>query len=170
MIFRQAEEADTDQVLTLYQQAQDYFRDNGIDQWQDGYPNQESLAEDMGSKESYVLYSETEDRILATALISLRPEPDYEKIYDGNWISDGPYGVMHRVAVAADCKGQGLGGIMIRHAADLFRQCGMKSIRIDTHSDNRSMQRMLKKNGFIQCGRIILRRDGCERLAYEMKL
>lgn len=45
----------------------------------------------------------------------------------------------------------------------------IKSIRIDTHQDNKSMQRLILKNNFEYCG-IIYVEDGSERLAYEKVL
>lgn len=47
MIFRRTEEKDAKQVAALWEQARAYFREQKIDQWQDGYPNEESLREDM---------------------------------------------------------------------------------------------------------------------------
>ena len=39
-------------------------------------------------------------------------------------------------------------------------------LRIDTHRDNIPMQKLLEKNGFVQCG-IIHLSNGDERIAYE---
>jgi RimJ/RimL family protein N-acetyltransferase len=43
-------------------------------------------------------------------------------------------------------------------------QCG--NMRIDTHSNNLPMRRVLEKNGYQYCG-IIYVRDGSERLAFQ---
>ena len=54
----------------------------------------------------------------------------------------------------------------------VFREClaycmsRISNIRIDTHKDNIPMQKMLEKNGFLQCGTIRLS-DGSPRLAYQ---
>lgn len=167
MIFRQTEEKDRDQVVALWRQAQAYLKEQGIDQWQDGYPNEESLTEDMAGGESFVLAEEETGRVVTTAFISFAGEPDYLKIYEGSWQSESPYGVVHRVAVAPDVKGQGLAGLMIDHAVRMCRERGVKSLRMDTHRDNKSMQRMLAKNGFLYRGIIILGRGGDERVAFE---
>ena len=42
----------------------------------------------------------------------------------------------------------------------------MKSIKVDTHKDNISMQKLLRKNDFKYCG-IIYLEDGSERIAFE---
>lgn len=170
MIFRRTEEKDRDQVVALWQQARIYFREQGIDQWQDGYPNEESLTEDMARGESYVLADEATGQVLVTAYISLAGEPDYRDIYEGSWLHDGFYGVVHRVAVTPERKGQGLAGILMGHAARLCRSRGAASLRVDTHEENKSMQRMLAKNGFLYCGVIYLGRDGAKRVAFERML
>lgn len=165
MIFRRTEEKDVRQVTDLWEQARAYFREQGIDQWQDDYPNEESLKEDMAEGESYIL--EENGKILATAFISFRGEPDYEQIYEGDWSYKGFYGVVHRVAVDASCKGCGLGGVLIGEAIRMCRERQADSLRVDTHADNRSMQRMLEKNGFVRRGVIFLGRDGARRVAFE---
>ena len=40
------------------------------------------------------------------------------------------------------------------------------NIRIDTHADNATMQRLIEKNGFTKCGTIYVR-DGSPRIAYQ---
>ena len=170
MIFRNTTDKDCSQVIALYQQAQAYFKEAGIDQWQNGYPNAESLAEDMAGGESYVLVEDEAEEVLGTCFISFAGEPDYDVIYEGSWQEQEPYGVVHRVAVASDRKGQGLAGLMIQQAVAMCRQRGIGSMRMDTHEDNRSMQRMLAKNGFVYRGIIYLGRDGAKRVAFEKTL
>ena len=170
MIFRNTQEADRSQVVALWQQAQAYFKESGIDQWQNGYPNAETLEADMAGGESYVLVEEETREVLATCFISFAGEPDYDVIYEGSWQEPEPYGVVHRVAVTSHRKGQGLAGQLIRHAAAMCRERGIGSMRMDTHEDNRSMQRMLVKNGFVYRGIIYLGRDGAKRVAFEKTL
>lgn len=86
-------------------------------------------------------------------------EPDYAHI-DGAWKADGPYGVLHRVAVAVP--GRGAAGFCMDWC---FARC--PNLRMDTHRDNAPMQRALAKNGFVYCGVIRLRSDGSQRLAYQ---
>lgn len=167
MIFRNTTDKDRAQVVALYRQAQAYFKEAGIDQWQNGYPNEETLLEDMAGGESYVLVDEETEEVVGTCFVSFRKEPDYDVIYEGSWQEPEPYGVVHRVAVSSDRKGQGLAGQMIQHAAAMCRERGIGSMRMDTHEDNRSMQRMFAKNGFIYRGIIYLGRDGAKRVAFE---
>ena len=84
----------------------------------------------------------------------------------GEWKSQNPYAVVHRVAVRNDLKGKGLSGILMKEAEKMCGEKNIKSIRIDTHEDNKSMQKLILKCGFEYCG-IIYVADGTERFAYE---
>ena len=46
-----------------------------------------------------------------------------------------------------------------------YEQCG--HLRIDTHTDNKVMQNLLKKLGFIRCGIIYVIEDDNPRYAFE---
>lgn len=161
-----AKEQDMPAIMEIIHQAQEYFRSQGIDQWQNNYPNEVVIRRDIELGESYVLTEE--GQVIGTFMASFRGEPAYEKIYDGQWLTDGPYGVIHRVAVDNRVKGRGYAGEIIRF---MERQClerdnPVGSLRGDTHEQNRSMQRMFLKNGYRLCGTIYLA-DGSRRLAFE---
>ena len=46
---------DIEQVIALYNQAIEYFKENNINQWQNNYPNRQSLINDINNKVSFVL-------------------------------------------------------------------------------------------------------------------
>ena len=48
-----------------------------IDQWQNGYPNQTQIEQDIANNESYVLIND-EHQVIATSMFSIRPEPTYK--------------------------------------------------------------------------------------------
>ncbi|GFN34932.1 GNAT family N-acetyltransferase [Tepidimicrobium xylanilyticum] len=164
MEFRKAIESDIDNIMNIIKQAQDYFKEQGIDQWQNNYPNPEVIREDIDRGYGYVLLKEGE--IVGTVAVSFDGEKTYEKIYDGQWISNFDYAVIHRLAIDSYYKGQGLASIIIKNIEKMCLKENIKSIRIDTHEDNKSMQRLIQKNGFKYCG-IIHLRDNSKRLAFE---
>ena len=86
------------------------------------------------------------------------PEPTYDVI-DGAWLTDGPYGVIHRIASYPEVHG-------IFSAIIDFASARYPHLRIDTHRDNRIMQHLIDMAGFTYCG-VIWLEDGTERLAYE---
>ena len=59
---------------------------------------------------------------------------------------------------------------LVKLAAEMTKEAGYGSIRIDTHEGNIPMRTFLKKQGFEECGIIYLSNEGCvdnKRIAYE---
>lgn len=167
MEFRQAVAGDIPKILAVIDQAKAYFKANGIDQWQQGYPNRETVETDLEQGFAYVLAEG--NTVLAYSAVSFDGEPNYRSIEEGAWLTSGPYVVIHRTAVENGRKGQGLAGIFLGHVEELCRKKQIHSMRIDTHEQNASMRRMLEKNGFVCCGVIHLA-DGAPRMAYEKRI
>lgn len=164
MIFRKTTIDDIKKVMKIIDEAKEYFREMNIDQWQDGYPNEEVILSDIKSKNSYVL--ENNKEIVATAMFALEKDETYDKIYEGKWLTDKEYAVIHRIAVSTDYKGSRIAAEIIENAAAVCLEHGITSIKIDTHKDNISMQKFLANNGFEYCG-IIYLEDNSERVAFE---
>jgi len=167
MEFRRAEETDIANIMEIIKQAQDYFKKNGIDQWQNQYPNTDTIKNDIKNGNSYVLVDE--DNIVGTVAVVFTGEKTYENIYDGQWLSNGKYATIHRIAVESSRKGQGVSKIILGFIEDMCAKMSIPSIKVDTHRNNLSMQRFLEKNGFQYCG-IIYLEDKSERLAFEKVL
>ena len=105
-----------------------------------------------------------EEPIVAYGAILFNGEPTYAEIR-GAWLTDGPYVVVHRLAVADEALGHGLGTEFLRHAARLALERGIRAFRIDTNFDNHRMLRILAHNGFTRCGTIRCRSG--QREAFE---
>lgn len=155
------------QILNIINEAKDYFKSQGIDQWQDGYPNMESIENDINHHFCYVVVHDK--KIVATAAIIFEDDPNYNYIEDGAWLTSGPYGVIHRVACDPSYKGQGVASMFFEYARLQGRILKMTSLRVDTHEQNLSMQRLIAKNGFQYCG-VVYMADGGKRFAYELVL
>lgn len=55
---------------------------------------------------------------------------------------------------------------MMLFAERLCEERGVGNIRIDTHADNKSMQRLLERFGYEYCGEITILSSGAPRNAY----
>ena len=166
LILRPTCEGDLPEVMRIIADAQADFRARGIDQWQNGYPNEAAIRCDIARGESYVVIRG--EQIVATAMITFAPDPNYAVIYNGEWLLAAPksYATIHRISVDLAERGQGIAEWIVGQTERMCRKRGTDSLRIDTHRDNRSMQRVAEKNGMTLCG-IIHLADGAERLAYE---
>ena len=90
--------------------------------------------------------------------MAIGEDPTYREI-TGAWLSEEPYGVIHRLASSGE-----VGGIARLVFGWCFEQ--IPNIRVDTHADNQVMQSLLTHLGFVVCGTIIAG-DGYPRIAYQ---
>ena len=56
MDIRKSHLEDIPDIMKLVHQAQNYFKESGIDQWQDGYPQDINIQNDIDKQCSYVLF------------------------------------------------------------------------------------------------------------------
>ena len=164
MEFRKAVEADANSIINIIIQAQTYFKENGINQWQDNYPNFETVKNDIINENGYVLLKD--NNVVGIVAVTFEVEKNYESIYDGEWISNREYAVIHRIAVDTNYKGLGLSSVIIKNIEETCLNRGVHSIKVDTHKKNASMQKLLYKNKFQYCG-IIYLEDKSIRIAFE---
>ncbi len=168
MLVRKTTRDDICRVMEIIAAARAYFKSVGIPQWQGEYPSAEIIERDIAAGESYVC--ELEGEVCAFCAIVGGAEPDYSDIYEGEWKNSREYISLHRVAVSPDCKGHGIGAAFVGEAVRIARSRGIYDIKCDTHRENKSMRRMLEKNGFLYCGIIYLSEDGAERVAYQKQI
>lgn len=163
--FRPATHADLPAILHLVSIARQNLKAQGLDQWQDGYPDAALLAQDIGRGESFLL--EGPSGPLATAALCFGPQPEYDTVYGGTWQVQPPCAALHRVAVDSTLGQRGLATALWHHLAEVARGRGMQGVRGDTHPGNKPMQGFFAKNGFARRGTIHLA-DGALRIAYDI--
>jgi len=147
-------------LLEIAEEAKQKMRQSGNQkQWADGYPSADVFRQDISQGVSYVV--EQGGKVVATFALIPGPDITYAKIYEGQWLNDEPYAVIHRIASRQSAKG------ILKTVLD-FAFLQTQNIRIDTHRDNVIMQHLLQKLGFAYCG-IIYLLSGDERLAYQRK-
>ena len=164
MEFRRSTLADVDDIMKIIKQAQEYLKSQQVMQWQNNYPNIQVVEQDIKDQNGYVIVDDGD--AVGTVTLSFDGEITYDEIYDGAWQSDLPFSVIHRIAIHEKYKGKGLSSIMMDNIVEMCRDRNIKSIRVDTHEANKSMQKLLEKTEFEYCG-IIYLLDGSKRLAYE---
>lgn len=160
MKIRKTTAADVAAAEKIYKDARDFMRAAGNPtQWANEYPNRESVLDDIENGVGYVC--EDGGEILAVFMFKVGRDETYDVIYDGEWLNDEPYAVIHRIAVADHAHGRGVAGFCF---AECFKH--FPNLKIDTHRDNIPMQRALARAGFERCG-IIHLASGEERVAFQ---
>ena len=166
MIIRHANKTDLIDIMVIIENAKIYMKENKINQWSENYPNEDVFLADL--KENRLYVADIDGKVIGMAVLVLDGDADYKNI-DGKWLSDGEYGVIHRIAVNPDYKSQNVAKNLLDFFENKLKELNYDSIRVDTHKDNKSMLRFIEKNGFQKCGIVYIRKTD-ERIAFEKLL
>jgi ribosomal protein S18 acetylase RimI-like enzyme len=164
-MLQKARESDLPVIWEILQDAIAQRRAEGSDQWQNGYPSEQTARDDIAAGNAYVLVEN--ETVLAYAAIIFGNEPAYDAI-DGRWLTDGRYAVVHRVARSSRARNKGIATRLFKLVEELCIREGIPSIRLDTNFDNAAMLRILDALGYSYCGEIFF--QGAPRRAYEKVL
>ena len=164
MIFRHATADDIDRVVEIVKYASQRLGKAGIDQWQRGYPNRSSIEQDVENGVGMILCMGAE--ILAYGAVIFTGENAYDDLTGGEWLTSGDYAVVHRLCVSEIFVGMGFAKQFML-AAEAMASERVASMRIDTHPDNKIMQKMVDSLGYTYCGDVVIE---SRRLAYEKLL
>ncbi|AGR63548.1 GNAT family N-acetyltransferase [Limosilactobacillus reuteri] len=167
---RRAQLQDLPAIMKIIDDAKELLKKNGSPQWQNGYPNQETLTQDIAMQTNWVLIND--NKVAATATLQLTPEPTYRNITQGQWQQpDEPYATIHRVAISSNYRGQGLSKLLFSNLLTVGQMQGIKNFRVDTHRSNKAMQHIAENFNFKKRGIIKVNdQNDPERLAYELNL
>ena len=164
--FRTATEADLTAIWQIILQAKSQMSREGKHQWDEQYPAVANIEADIQNRHAYVL--STPDEIAAYGAVIFGEEPAYRHITGGKWLSQQPYCVVHRLAVADKMKRQGIARQFMLEAETLARKKQVFSLKVDTNYDNFYMQRLPTGLQFSYCGEIRYGRG--IRMGYEKLL
>ena len=165
MILRKASFSELPVIWDILKQAIEQRKKDGSEQWQNGYPNQQTVHDDITNGYAYVLADN--NVIIAYAAIICGIEPAYNDI-KGKWLTNDNYSVIHRVATSNVVKGKGVATNLFKSIEDLCLEQKVYSIKVDTNFDNIPMLKILDKLGYSYCGEIF--HSGASRKAYEKVL
>lgn len=158
-MIRLAKPEDIGRLLEIYDNAKLYMIKTGNPtQWNGSYPDRETLEEDIRKSQLFVM--EENGGIYGCFALIGGEDPTYAVIEGGSWKSDTPYGTIHRIA--GDGTRRGVFAECVLWARQKYNH-----LRVDTHEDNKPMQKVILENGFTYQG-IIYIEDGTPRLAYEL--
>ena len=166
---RRAKIQDVDAIVEIIKDAKALLKAAGSPQWQSGYPNRETILDDIKNNNGYVFV--VGNQVAAYAAVVVGSDPNYAKI-DGAWQNnDDPYATVHRICISSDFQGQGLAGIFYSNILSLLYARGVRNFRVDTYKLNKPRQKLPQNNGYGYRG-IIQVEDPIDpdRLAYELNL
>ncbi len=159
---RKAVMSDAVAIWSILEEAINKRKEEGSNQWQDGYPNLDVVKKDIELAHGYVCIHE--EKVVGYFALIFANDPAYEYI-EGAWLTSGDYAVVHRVAVSQLHYIKGMATWMLTQLEEICLRNQVKSIRADTNFDNLPMLRIFEKLGYQLCGQVYMR--GSARHAFE---
>ncbi len=154
-----------DKAMQIIETGRAHLKAQGIDQWQDGYPDQTLIEKDLQLKKGYFVVDDND--INGYLCIDFDGEPAYATL-NGEWTTSEKYVVVHRMAFSENARGKGLASAVFDLVEDISRENNVFDFRIDTDDGNEKMKHILTKYGFTCRGPI--RYENCERIGFDKKI
>ncbi len=157
MEIRKVTENEIDSVMEIIEEGRTLLKSTSK-QWQNGYPNRDSLLDDIHNSFLYGAY--INDKLVGVeALVHDIFNVDYDEI-EGRWVI--PYTakdlVIHRIAVKSEYHHQKVGDALMKYAEQFAKENHIPSIKIDTHRKNIPMQKLCSDNDYHLSGVIYIKR------------
>ena len=163
MIIRIAKISDIESIMNMYNSCVRGMINEGINQWDNEYPNRDIIKNDIKAETYYV--SLLKNKVIAGVNIDQKQDNQY---LDVKWKDKtNSFLVVHRLAVSKNWWGKGIGKLLMLYAEDLVIQKKLKSIRLDTYSENPLAISFYKKLGYEELGAINLKPNKKEYYCFE---
>ena len=163
MIIRKAKISDLKEIMKMYKSCVKGMIKNGIDQWDDTYPNTEVITKDLEKQSYYV--AEIDGEIIGGINIDQNQDKTY---LDIDWKDkSNSFLVVHRLGVKEEFWEKKIGKKLMIFAENMVIEKGLKSIRLDTYSGNPKAMEFYKRLGYIKLGYIYLKEGKNEYYCFE---
>ncbi len=152
--FRFATREDLPILFTLYKSGIEGMQKAGIDQWDNEYPNAQTIEEDVTNGDLHVCICE--GKISAAFALNRLVDEEYNTTAwekpDANFIA------MHRLCVSPDFQRMGIGKACMLEIERFALENGYNAIRLDTFSKNIKAIPMYESLGFKAVGEAFWRK------------
>ena len=154
MEFFHAIQSNLPELLVLYRAATKQMDEQGIPQWDEIYPSESILREDIEQEQMYV--GKKGGRIAVAFALEQCKAGDYE---EAEWIYEEPsFVVLHRLCVHPEFQGQGLAKAAMDYLEQEVLSRGINIIRLDAFPQNPTAIKLYESRGYIKAGEITYRK------------
>lgn len=150
---REAEFGDVVSILDLVKQCIEGMRGIGIEQWDELYPDRQTLMADIAARTAFVAIHA--ERAVGVIVLNEIQEHEYASVL---WQHSGRTAVIHRLAVAPPWEGHGIGRALMRFAERRASALGYDSIRLDAYCGNPRALRFYARSGYSRVGKVRFRK------------
>jgi ribosomal protein S18 acetylase RimI-like enzyme len=140
-------------VMELIRRVIAGMRSNNIDQWDEIYPDCDTVKCDIEEKCAYGVFEQK----LLLGYISVNEE--FPREYDSvAWKGNvGKNLIIHRLCVHPDYTGRGIGRCLLNFAEEYALKSNYSSIRLDAFCKNQRAVEFYERNGYEKVGRVQFR-------------
>jgi len=163
MRIRKAKISDLGNIMIMYKSCVKGMISNGIDQWDDTYPDIDTINQDLEKQNYYVV--EEKGEIIGGINIDQNQDKTYLDI-DWEDKSDS-FLVVHRLGVKQDFWNKKIGKNLMLFTEKIVEEKGLKSIRLDTYSGNPKAMEFYRRLGYRELGSINLKPNKNEYYCFE---
>ena len=165
-LIRKATPAAAASLLRLVRECVAAMRAAGIEQWDEVYPNAETIAGDIAAGTLDVMCDG--DEIAACITVDKRLDPLW---HDMDWSTDDTsVAAVHRLMVHPGWQGQGIAKFLMLHAEQVARAKGCCCIRLDSFLQNPAAMALYPRLGYRRTGTAMMRKGefaGFEKLLHD---
>jgi GNAT superfamily N-acetyltransferase len=153
-------------IMLLLAQVVPAMNAAGNFQWDSTYPNAAVFENDITLNQLWV--ADAEGEIAGVSAITTDQEAEYASV---GWDLNETAIVTHRLAVSLLHRGRGIAAKLLQQAEDEACRRGIKTLRIDTNSNNKATRQLFPKMGYEYAGEIGLAfRPNLRFYCYEKRL
>lgn len=154
MEFIRATMQDVSELVSLYRAATRHMDEHGIHQWDEFYPTEVFIREDIERDQLWIC--RIEGRIAVAYALEECGADDYET---ADWRYDeAVFVVLHRLCVHPDFQGQRLSQRAMEALEAETRSRGIRAIRLDVFPQNPAALHLYESRGFVKAGEIVYRK------------
>jgi GNAT superfamily N-acetyltransferase len=166
MTIRLATLNDISSIMQLIAEVVPTMNAAGNFQWDSTYPDAKVFENDIAHSQLWV--ADADGDIAGIAAITTDQEPEYA---EAGWDLNETAIVTHRLAVSARYRGRGIAASLLQQAEKEAISRGIKTLRIDTNSNNKATRQLFPKLGYEFAGEIGLGfRPNLRFYCYEKRL
>ena len=146
--YRNTVSEEQEAVVKLFEAAKVKMSEEGIDQWDEVYPNVNDISNDIKNNQMYTVYMG--NKLAGVYVVNAEADKAYKF---GSWTdTDGKYAVVHRLCVAPEYQHTGIATKIMEHIEAEQKKLGVTSIRLDVFSKNPYALGLYEKLGYQNVG------------------
>ena len=153
MNIRRADMSDIPDLLAMIRRVIAHMRSQSIDQWDELYPAESTLVEDVEARSLFV--AEAGEACFAMFSMDERQSPEWAAL---PWSMSGPAVALHRLSVDPDHRRRGIASRLMDFAERQAATGGYEVLRLDAFTENSGATALYEGRGYKKVGTVQFRK------------